>query len=70
MALFDRLVERVEAKALAAAEAMLKNAETVIAEFPDITLQRENDWLVISGRGLMRRWLADVRLRFAFRRLG
>jgi hypothetical protein len=70
MALFDRLIERAETRAKAAAERALGAVEIVVAEFPDILLHRERDRLVISGRGLMRRWIGDVRLRFAFWRRG
>lgn len=66
MRLFERMATRVEVRAKAAAQRVLDVAETAIAEFPDIMVRREGDALVISGRGLMRRWLGDVRLRFAF----
>ena len=65
MALFERLTARVEAKAQKAAERMLRAAETGLAEFPDIIFHREGEELVISGRGLMRRWLGEARFRFA-----
>lgn len=69
MALFERLIERVVSRAKAAADQALEAVETVVAELPDIMLRREGDRLVISGRGLMRRWIGDVRLRFAFWRV-
>ncbi len=65
MRLFERMASRVEERAKTAAQRALEVAETAIAEFPDIMLRREGDALIISGRGLMRRWLGDVRLRFA-----
>jgi hypothetical protein len=65
MALFDKLTKRVETRAKAALDRGLGAVETAAAEFPDIMLHREGDQLVISGRGLLRRWLTDVRLRFA-----
>jgi len=66
MVLFDGLTKRAEMHARAAVDGALNAVEIVAAEFPDIILHREGDQLVISGRGLMRRWLTDVRLRFAF----
>lgn len=66
MALLDRLAEKIEARARAGAEVARKAVELAVAEFPDLMLSREGDELVISGRGLMRRWMSDVRLRFAF----
>jgi hypothetical protein len=65
MALFDGLTQRVEQRAREIAEQTRHLAETVFAGFPDILLRREGDDIVISGRGLMRRWIGDVRLRFA-----
>lgn len=66
MALFERLAKRVETRARNAVDGALGAVEMVAAEFPDIVSHREGDQLVISGRGLLRRWLTDVRLRFAF----
>ena len=40
MALFDRLAERAEAKARAAADATLRSAEAVFAAIPDVRLRR------------------------------
>lgn len=65
MALFDGLTQRVEQRAKDIAEQTRRLAESVFAGFPDIMLRREGDETVISGRGLMRRWISDVRLRFA-----
>jgi hypothetical protein len=65
MALFDRLVSRAEMQARTAVDSALGAVVQVAAELPDIMVHREGDQLVISGRGLLRRWLADVRLRFA-----
>ena len=70
MALFEHLAKRVEGRARAAVDGMTNMVETVIAEFPDVLLHREGDQLVISGRGLARRWLTDVRLRFVLWRRG
>jgi hypothetical protein len=66
MALFDGWASRVEQRSKEIAHHMSRMAETALTEFPDIILHREGDELVISGRGLMRRWQSDVRLRFAF----
>ena len=66
MALFNGLASRVEQRSKEIAERLSRLAEIALAEFPDISLHREGDELVLSGRGLVRRWLSDVRLRFAF----
>ena len=65
MALFDRMADRVGQRAQLIARRTLDLAEAAIAEFPDVMLRREENELVISGRGLVRRWMSDVRLRFA-----
>lgn len=61
MALFDRLTKRVEA----IAERRRRSVEAAWADVQGVTIHREADWLVLSGRGLVRRWLGDARLRFA-----
>jgi hypothetical protein len=66
MALLDGWASRVEQRSMEIAHRMSRMAEVALAEFPDISLHREGDELVLSGRGLMRRWLSDIRLRFAF----
>jgi hypothetical protein len=66
MAMFERLIGRVELRARAAVDHALGGVEQVAGEFPDIMVRREDDRLIISGRGLLRRWLTDVRLRFAY----
>jgi hypothetical protein len=68
--MFERLVARVEDKAREAAEATRRNVEEALAQFPDVRLRRDGDTLVIEAMGLARRWLSDVRLRFAFWRRG
>ena len=68
--MFERLVARVEGKARDAAEAARRNVEAAFAQFPDVRLRREGDTVVIEAMGLARRWLSDVRLRFAFWRGG
>ena len=70
MALFEQLARRVEERTRAMAEAALRNLETAIREIPDVHLRIEGDTLVIEAKGLLRRWLSDVRLRFAFWRRG
>ena len=68
--MFERLVARVEGKARAAAETSRRNVEAVFAAIPDVQLRVEGDTLVIEAMGLARRWLSDVRLRFALWRRG
>ena len=65
MALLDRLVERVEAKAREAAEVARRKVEAAFVQFPDVRLRRDGDSIVIEAMGLARRLLSDVRLRFA-----
>lgn len=68
--MFERLTSRVEIKARAAAEATRRNVEAAFAAIPDVQLRIDGDTLVIEAMGLARRWLSDVRLRFAFWRRG
>jgi hypothetical protein len=65
--MFDRLMKRVAARASAAADEVLRAVEVAAAEFPDVMVEREGDAIVVSGRGLLRRWLGDGRLRFGLR---
>ena len=65
--MFERMMKRVAARAGAVAEDMLRAAEVAAAEFPDVVTEREGDAIVIRGRGLLRRWLGDGRLRFGLR---
>lgn len=65
--MFERLARRVAAQASAAAENLLHAAEVAAAEFPDAMVERRGDAIIISGRGLLRRWLGDGRLRFGLR---
>jgi hypothetical protein len=65
--MFEAMMKRVAARANAAAEDVLRAAEVAAAEFPDVKVRREGDAIVISGRGLLRRWLGDGRLRFGLR---
>ena len=70
MALFARVMNKVQNRAEAVAERARQGVQGAIAEFPDLMLHRDGDTLILSGHGLMRRWLGDVRLRFAFWRRG
>ena len=65
--MFERMMKRVAARASAVAEDVLRVAEVAAAEFPDVMVRREGDAIVSSGRGLLRRWLGDGRLRFGLR---
>lgn len=65
--MFERMMKRVAARASAVAEDVLRAAEVAAAEFPDVMVERDGDAIVISGRGLLRRWLGDGRLRFGLR---
>lgn len=65
MALFDGLSRRVADRAREVANEAIERAEAAFAQFPDVRLRREGDVLVIEAMGLMRRWMSDVRLRFA-----
>nr|WP_294849842.1 hypothetical protein [uncultured Sphingomonas sp.] len=67
MAVLDKVKAQVEAAARAAAAKAVDGIAAAVAEFPDIEIARAGDTLVLRGRGLMRRWLGDVRLRFALR---
>src|SRR5262249_30050826 len=68
--MFQRLIARVEARAQAVADAARQKIEAAFAQFPDMRLRIEGDEVVIEAMGLMRRWLSDTRLRFAFWRNG
>lgn len=67
MRMFDSLLKRTEQRAAGLVAEALARAERAVAEFQGIKVRREADRIVLSGRGLMRRWLDDVRLRFAVR---
>lgn len=67
MALLDKVKARVEVAARAAATRAVDGVVAAVTEFPDIEITREGDTLVLRGRGLMRRWLNEARLRFALR---
>jgi hypothetical protein len=70
MAPFARLSDKVEARARQAADRARHAIESAIAEFPEVMLRREGHILILSGPGLVRRWIGDMRLRFAFWRRG
>lgn len=65
MALFDGPSRRVADRARQLAEDARQRVEAAFAQFPDVRLRREGDTLIIEAMGLMRRWMSDVRLRFA-----
>jgi hypothetical protein len=65
MAQFDGLTKRVAARARNLADKTRERVELVFTQFPDVRLRREGDTIVIEAMGLLRRWLSDVRLRFA-----
>lgn len=65
MAVLDKLKARVEAQAREIARQAVDGVAAAVREFPDIELSREGDALVVRGRGLMRRFLTEARLRFA-----
>jgi hypothetical protein len=67
--MFERLSERVKERAEAVARAALDAVEVAARELPDVMVEREGDAIVIRGRGLLRRWLDDARLRFSLRAL-
>jgi hypothetical protein len=67
--MFERLAKRVAERAEAVAGAALDAVEVAAREFPDVMVEREGDAIVIRGRGLLRRWLEDARLRFSLRGL-
>jgi len=54
--------EQVGRQAVAAA--IERGAARIAAALPDITVDATADGVVLSGRGLSRRWVADVRLRW------
>ena len=63
--MFERLSERVKERAEAVARAALDAVEVAARELPDVMVERDGDAIVIRGRGLLRRWLDDARLRFS-----
>ena len=65
MALFDMLARRVAERARHLAAEAVERAQSAYTQIPDVRLRREGDTLIIEGMGLMRRWMSDVRLRFA-----
>ena len=64
--MFERLMARVEDKVRAMAEAARRNLEIAFAAIPDVRLKVEGDALAIEAKGLARRRLSDMRMRFAF----
>lgn len=69
MALFGRLVERVERRAEEVASNRLSMVEKAVANIPGSNSRREDWWMAVSGRDLVKRWLDEAWLRFALRGL-
>ena len=67
MQMFERLAQRIEQRAGAAVENAIDRVTRAVADFPGVRVNREAGRIVMSGRRLSRRWLDDVRLRFAVR---
>jgi hypothetical protein len=67
MSMFDKLLERAEQRAAAAASNELTAIEGAVAALAGVRLNRDGERLVVSGRRLKRRWLDDLSLRLAFR---
>lgn len=65
--MMERWVARAESAATARAGEILDAVEDELGEVRGIAVERDGDTVRVSGRGLMRRWLADPRLRFALR---
>lgn len=63
--MFERLALRVEAKARDAVETAQRHVEDALAQLPGLRIRRDRGMLVIEAMGLVRRWLTDIRLRFA-----
>ena len=63
--MMDRLMKRAEELARAAQQRKVASvAETLRAMLGAIVVQAEDAQVVVSGRGLMKRWLVDPSLRF------
>lgn len=58
-------VDRLTKRADEAAAHLRQRVEVAWAAVPGINISSEGDRVILSGRGLMRRWLEDLRLRFA-----
>lgn len=67
MSMFDKVLERAEQRAAAAAFDVLNAIEGAIAGLAGVRLNRDGERLVVSGRRLKRRWLDNLSLRLAFR---
>lgn len=53
----DRIGRQAQARAIGRGAAMLRD------EFAGVTVSAEEDAIVLTGRGLFRRWIKDARLR-------
>jgi hypothetical protein len=62
------MMERVEARALAAAEAAAERARArvavALAEVPGVSAEVVEGGVLVRGRRLAARWVADARLRW------
>lgn len=67
MRMFEKLSQRIEQRAGAVVENVIDGVKEAAASFPGIAVHREAGRIVLWGRGLFRRWIEDVRLRFALR---
>ena len=67
MAMFDRLVQRASARGESIARDMLSRAGAAYSEVPGVTAVPNGAGLILEGKGLVKRWLRDPRLRFALR---
>ncbi len=59
----DWLARDREIGARAQTRAIARGVEQLRDEFPGIAVSAEPDAIVLSGRGLFRRWINDTRLR-------
>jgi len=67
MPIFERLERRMERRVADVAAGKLDQVEKAVSAIPGVELFREADRIVMSGRGLLRRWLDDMSLRHASR---
>lgn len=59
------LADRMATRAKEVAERHRQRVGAAWAAIPGVAVGREGDRLIVQGRGLVRRWLRDVTLRFA-----
>jgi hypothetical protein len=65
MGLFDRLTERVEARAEARVRQVRERVGAAFGGIAGARIGIEGEDVVVESRGLVRRWLEDGRLRLA-----